>query len=145
MKIKVGIVAGLIGALVLFSASVFATGQSSMGDQQKKDQQALSQDPNTVKQVQQALSTRGYDPGTMDGKWSSKTESAVKDFQKSEGLQANGQLDQQTLASLGVSGAAAGGQQDMSGQQSGAGGQQGSMPDQQSDKMSGGQQGGSKY
>ncbi len=136
MNFKIGKVAGLIAALVLFSASAYAGAQSSMGDQQRTDQQASTQDPNTVKQVQQALSSRGYDPGTMDGKWSSKTESALKDFQTSQGLQANGQLDQLTLASLGVSGGAAGGQQDMSSRQGGMSGQQSPTPEQQ---------GGSKY
>ena len=106
----------------------------------------MTQDLQTIKQVQQALSDKGYDPGSADGKMGSKTQSAIKKFQEAQGMQASGQLDQQTLASLGVQGgAAAGGQQDMSSQRSGAGGQQDGMPDQQSGQMGGGQHGGSKY
>jgi peptidoglycan hydrolase-like protein with peptidoglycan-binding domain len=135
MKTKLVVITGLVAVLALFVAFAHAQqagGQDSMMDQQQMDQQqALTQDPQTVMQVQRALSDRGYDPGAVDGKWKSDTESALMQFQQSQGMTASGQLDQQTLASLGVSGAAAGGQQDMSGQQgappdqSGAGGQQG--------------------
>ena len=160
MKIKSGTVLGLIASLVLFVAVAIAqqsNGQQgdpamqqsrSRGEQQMKQQGAMTQDPQTIKQVQQALSDKGYYKGTADGKMSSKTESALKQFQQAQGMQATGQLDQQTLASLGVQGgAAAGGQQDMSSsrQSGGAGGQQGSMPDQQSGQMNGNQQRGGKY
>lgn len=150
MKIKSGAVTGVIAVLVLFAAFAYGRGQEgNMTNQQQKDQQqALTQDPQTVRQVQQALSNQGYDPGAPDGKWKSKTESALMQYQEAQGMQATGQLDQQTLASLGVQGgAAAGGQQgDMTDQQStmppdqsGAGGQQNGMQNQQS------QQGGSGY
>ena len=157
MKINSGVL-GVISSLVLFVAFSYAQqggGQqgsmpdqrSQSGAQQQMDQHAaLSQDPQTVRQVQQALSDQGLDPGPVDGKWKTKTESALMQFQEAQGMQATGQLDQQTLASLGVSGAAAGGQQgDMTDQQgdmpdqSGAGGRQGGMQNQQN------QQGGSRY
>jgi peptidoglycan hydrolase-like protein with peptidoglycan-binding domain len=38
-----------------------------------------------------------------------ETQKALKEFQTSKGINASGQLDQQTLAALGVSGSAAGG------------------------------------
>ncbi len=159
MIIKSGVL-GLIASLVLFAAIAYAqqsgdqqsdpgmqqSTQSGSQQQMKQQGAALTKDPQTVRQVQQALSDKGYYQGSADGKWGSQTQGALKKYQKAQGLQANGQLDQQTLASLGVSGgAAAGGQQDMSSQKSGAGGQQGTMPDQQSGQMGGGQQGGSRY
>ncbi len=149
MKINSGVL-GVISSLVLFVAFAYAQQgggqQGSMPDQrsrsgaqqQMNQHAALSQDPQTVRQVQQALSAQGFDPGPADGKWKTKTESALMLFQEAQGMQATGQLDQQTLASLGVSGAAAGGQQgDMTDQQgampdqSGAGGRQGGMQNQQ--------------
>ncbi|OGW49164.1 MAG: hypothetical protein A2078_04325 [Nitrospirae bacterium GWC2_57_9] len=143
MKIKSGI-AGLIASVLLFAGFAVAQQsgspesdpamqQSQSGSEQQMSQGAMTQDPATVKQVQQALSNQGFDPGPADGKWGSKSQGALKKFQQSQGMQASGQLDQQTLASLGVSGAAAGGGgQGSTEDQSGAGGQPGDMPDQQS-------------
>ncbi len=137
MKINSGIL-GVIASLVLFVAFAYAQQgggqQGTMPDQRSQSgaqqQMDLSQDPQTVKQVQQALSAQGFDPGPADGKWKTKTESALMLFQEAQGMQATGQLDQQTLASLGISGAA-------------AGGQKGDMTDQQ--RATPDQQGGSKY
>ncbi len=134
---------GLIASLVIFAAVAYAQQssgqQSDPGAQQSQSgsqqQGSISQDPQTIMQIQQALSDKGYYQGSADGKMDSKTQDALKKFQQAQGMQATGQPDQQTLASLGVQGeaAAGGGQQDMSSsQQSGAGGQQGSMPEQQS-------------
>jgi peptidoglycan hydrolase-like protein with peptidoglycan-binding domain len=62
------------------------------------DQQGQSSD--LVKQVQEKLSALGKDVGTPDGQMNSKTEQALTDFQQQNGLQATGQLDQQTIAAL---------------------------------------------
>jgi peptidoglycan hydrolase-like protein with peptidoglycan-binding domain len=56
-----------------------------------------------VKQAQEKLSAAGHDAGTADGKMGPKTQAALKEFQQSKGLQASGQLDQKTVAALGVS------------------------------------------
>jgi peptidoglycan hydrolase-like protein with peptidoglycan-binding domain len=45
----------------------------------------------------------------VDGIMGPETQKALKDFQSSKGMNASGQLDQQTLSALGVSGSAAGG------------------------------------
>ena len=58
--------------------------------------------PTTVREVQQALNDRGYDPGPIDGQWDSQTQSAVHQFQQAKGMQATGQIDQQLLAALQV-------------------------------------------
>jgi peptidoglycan hydrolase-like protein with peptidoglycan-binding domain len=44
----------------------------------------------TVQQLQQALEELGYDPGAVDGQFSSRTEAAVKAFQRDVGLTVDG-------------------------------------------------------
>jgi hypothetical protein len=58
-----------------------------------------------IRQVQQALHKDGYQVGRVDGRWGAKTSDAVKQFQQSKNIKANGQLDQQTLSDLGLNGA----------------------------------------
>ncbi|HET8748111.1 MAG TPA: peptidoglycan-binding domain-containing protein, partial [Ramlibacter sp.] len=73
-------------------------------------------------QVQEKLSAAGHEV-QPDGIMGPKTQAALKEFQQKQGLQASGQLDQQTLAALGVSegasastgSSAAGGSADKSG------------------------------
>jgi len=57
-----------------------------------------------VKSVQQALSTRGYDPGPADGALGPRTRGAIRAFQVANGLSATGAIDATLLASLGISG-----------------------------------------
>jgi peptidoglycan hydrolase-like protein with peptidoglycan-binding domain len=66
--------------------------------------QSSAQDESTVRQAQQALNDKGFNVGPVDGKLGPKTKSALKQFQQSQGgASASGQLDQTTLASLGIS------------------------------------------
>jgi peptidoglycan hydrolase-like protein with peptidoglycan-binding domain len=44
----------------------------------------------TVRQLQSALKDLGYDPGVIDGRFGSETESAVRAFQGDRGLTADG-------------------------------------------------------
>ena len=60
-----------------------------------------------TRQLQQALSQRGYDPGPVDGIFGARTRQAVMDWQRANNMQATGRPDSQMLASLGVSGGAA--------------------------------------
>lgn len=48
-----------------------------------------SHDP-AVRDLQEALKTLGYDPGTIDGVFGDRTESAVKAFQRARGLADDG-------------------------------------------------------
>lgn len=59
---------------------------------------------NDVSEVQQALKDKGFDAGPVDGVAGPKTQAALKQFQQAQGLQASGQLDDQTLAALESSG-----------------------------------------
>jgi Putative peptidoglycan binding domain len=55
-----------------------------------------------VRQVQQALDKDGFKAGRADGRWGPESANAMKQFQQSKQIQATGQLDQQTLADLGL-------------------------------------------
>jgi len=52
--------------------------------------------------AQEALKTKGFDPGPVDGKLGPRTADALRDFQKQEGLQQTGRLDGETRTKLGV-------------------------------------------
>ncbi len=52
--------------------------------------------------VQEALKDKGDNPGPADGIMGKKTRSALKSFQKANGLKATGTLDDQTAEKLGV-------------------------------------------
>ncbi len=62
--------------------------------------QAINRD--SVRNLQQALNGKGYQIGQADGVLGPRTRQALRQFQKDQGIQANGQIDQQTLAALGV-------------------------------------------
>lgn len=71
----------------------------------EKTQQAISgsqMSANNIRKVQQKLNQEGFHAGSVDGQWSSETQSAIRNFQQSKGLQATGQLDQRTLDELGL-------------------------------------------
>ncbi len=59
---------------------------------------ALSQ--NMIRQVQSRLQQAGTYSGRIDGLWGPATEAAVLGYQKQHNLNATGQLDNNTLASL---------------------------------------------
>lgn len=60
------------------------------------------QDKETIRQAQDKLNQRGYSVGPADGTWGPQTEQALTQFQQAEGLEATGQLDQETLSALGI-------------------------------------------
>jgi hypothetical protein len=55
-----------------------------------------------VKEVQAALKSKGMDPGPEDGVLGRKTQQAIREFQKSNNLQATGRIDDKTASALGV-------------------------------------------
>ncbi|MFD1891827.1 peptidoglycan-binding protein [Ottowia beijingensis] len=55
----------------------------------------------TVRQAQQRLLDKGYDPGTVDGISGPRTANALRQFQRDEGLMATGRLDSETMNALG--------------------------------------------
>lgn len=55
-----------------------------------------------LRAAQEALKKHGMYEGEVDGIMGPKTRAAIQEFQKNEGLEATGRLDQQTLSRLGV-------------------------------------------
>jgi len=64
---------------------------------------AWAMSSSKIIKVQEALKEKGDNPGPADGIMGKKTRSALKAFQKANGLKATGTLDDQTAAKLGVS------------------------------------------
>jgi hypothetical protein len=62
----------------------------------------------TVKTLQRALAALGFSPGAADGDYGSATKKAVADFQRANGLTADGVFGPKTLAALKQALAAAG-------------------------------------
>jgi peptidoglycan hydrolase-like protein with peptidoglycan-binding domain len=55
-----------------------------------------------IMSLQQALKDKGHDPGAIDGRMGPHTRTALKSYQKAEGLKATGRLDTDTRAKLGI-------------------------------------------
>lgn len=58
------------------------------------------EDSARVREVQQALKAAGFDPGPVDGKMGHRTQTAVRDFQRSQGLEPDGKVGPKTWAKL---------------------------------------------
>lgn len=57
----------------------------------------------STRQAQQALASRGFNPGPADGIWGDRSRQATMDFQRANNLPTTGQLDSQTMSALNVS------------------------------------------
>jgi len=108
MKLNHLVVAGT----ALLSLGAIATGAQARGDTQAQigaagqAQAGLSTD--VIRQAQEKLSAAGHDVGRADGIIGSKTKQGLKAFQQSKGIEVTGQLDQRTLAELGIATTGAG-------------------------------------
>jgi peptidoglycan hydrolase-like protein with peptidoglycan-binding domain len=70
--------------------------------------QVSAQTGAEVEQTQKALKQLGHDPGPIDGVMGAQTQSALRAYQREQGLSATGRLDDATLAKLGQSSATGG-------------------------------------
>ena len=68
----------------------------------KESRSAGKWSKDKVKAIQEALKTKGFDPGEPDGVLGPKTGQALRDFQKSQNLQVTGRIDNKTASALGV-------------------------------------------
>ena len=95
------------------SAGTQAEGRTQSQAQQQPDrvtgqviavvpQGTLALTPEMVTQVQEQLQQEGYAVGAIDGMWGPRTQQGVLEFQQAEGLEATGQLNEETLAALGI-------------------------------------------
>lgn len=55
-----------------------------------------------VREIQQELQSRGFNPGPVDGIMGPQTKNALRSFQEKEGMPATGELDSKTKSTLGV-------------------------------------------
>lgn len=63
---------------------------------------AAGLDPAAIRMIQQALVGRGYAIGAPDGIWGERTVDALRDFQRTQGLEPQGEPDVHTLSALGL-------------------------------------------
>jgi len=54
----------------------------------------------TVREAQEALNQRGFNPGPIDGIYGPRTASAIESFQRANSMQATGRLDRQVEQAL---------------------------------------------
>lgn len=89
----------ILALAVLFAVNIFiiAMAQSASADLYKKGSSGA-----VVREIQTRLKNWGYYSGPVDGVYGSKTEAAVRYFQRKNGLSADGQAGNQTLAALGI-------------------------------------------
>ncbi|NKK60266.1 hypothetical protein GFM44_30920 [Rhizobium leguminosarum bv. viciae] len=79
--------------LAILAASV------AVGMLMLESSRAIAQEPSP-REIQQALSDHGFNPGTPDGKWGKRSISALRSFQKENGLNPSGSLDRASLEAL---------------------------------------------
>ena len=66
------------------------------------DRTGPAYDADLVRSVQSSLNQRGFDAGPVDGVWGASTESALRNFQRANGMTGTGELDASTRSALGV-------------------------------------------
>ncbi len=89
----------ILAVAIVFTVNIFiiALAQTAAADLYKKGSSG-----EVVTQVQTRLKNWGYYFGSVDGVYGSKTEEAVRYFQRKNGLSVDGQVGNQTLAALGL-------------------------------------------
>ena len=68
----------------------------------RADAVCLGQSGEKVSAIQKALADQGFYSGEADGNFNLATRKAVKEFQKANGLDSNGEADFETLVRLGI-------------------------------------------
>lgn len=90
MKKKIFFIIVVVLFIITIGIGVFATSRRGSSGSE-------------VKQIQEKLKRWGYYSGSIDGIYGSGTEAAVKKFQKSNGLTADGIAGKRTLEAMGIS------------------------------------------
>ena len=104
----------LIAGTAFLSFGALAEGNKATRDRQAQSSTTATMEgqahasASVIKQAQQKLSAAGHNAGPADGIMGARTTQALKDFQQAKGLEATGQLDQRTLAELGLDSAGVG-------------------------------------
>ena len=74
----------------------------SAGSQQNAGGGVVNLSRDQIRQAQVILKQKGFDVGDLDGKLGPRTRKALMAYQQQQGLQATGQMDQQTVSALGI-------------------------------------------
>jgi len=98
------VVGGPIGAVVGAGVGGYVGHEGTDANGRAPTSPAPHATDSTVRKAQAALNDKGYDVGTVDGRWGPSTQSAVRRFQAKNGLAESGTLDGSTLSALGVKG-----------------------------------------
>jgi len=107
-----------IAVSAVFAAGAYAAGNQAAPGAETQSGQAgearvvvpqgtVALTPELVTQVQQRLQAEGHAAGAIDGMWGPATQQGVLEFQQAQGLEASGQLNEETLAALGIGGESA--------------------------------------
>ncbi len=94
------LLAGAFALALTFPA--WAADQAKSTDVKQEKSEKHSQNSDEVKKLQEALKSKGDDPGAIDGRMGRKTHAALRAFQKSNGLKVTGSPDKETADKLGV-------------------------------------------
>ncbi len=84
-------VAAVLTVILVAVFSVYASGLSKIGSQGEE-----------VKSIQRVLKEKGYYSGSIDGIFGTATKRAVTEFQRDNGLKADGIAGEKTLKALGI-------------------------------------------
>ena len=99
-----------VAVIAALNALLIALAQTAYADLYKRGSSG-----QRVTEIQTRLKNWGYYDGGIDGVYGSRTEAAVRWFQRQNGLSADGQAGPQTLAALGLPTGEGGAPQDSSG------------------------------
>lgn len=88
--------------LLAFVATGALVAGPAFAKQSRNETAPMHMKSSTLMEAQKKLNQEGFDAGRADGKWGTKTAEAVKSFQEKNNLPATGELDEQTLADLGI-------------------------------------------
>ena len=96
-------------AALLILAPALTVGGGAFTDIHPEEAYPDPQDPpyadaysGLISRVQERLRALGFDAGPVNGDFGSKTQAALAQFQLANGVPASGQLDDPTLAELGI-------------------------------------------
>ena len=84
--------------------AIVAAGPRTAGYERGGNSTSIHMSAAQIRQLQIALNAKGFNVGAPDGVFGQRTREALIAFQKQQGFQAHGEIDQQTMAALGVSG-----------------------------------------
>ncbi len=93
----------IIAFFLMFSSFMFCSLQNDYNFLETNVSVEASLTTSQVKTVQTKLKNWGYYTGSVDGIYGTKTKNAVKNFQKKNGLTADGIVGKKTAAALGMS------------------------------------------